>query len=95
VIRLRRPECLGAHVEPGHRFGCCLIQFDQSCARICLGSFAANPYLRELKLFEVSLVVMPMNELATVSSVKAAEPDLGPAIRELQELLKNTRKAWK
>jgi hypothetical protein len=48
-----------------------------------------------LKLFEVSLVVMPMNELATVSSVKAAEPDLGPAIRELQELLKNTRKAWK
>src|SRR5262249_49597112 len=33
-------------------------------------------YLRELKLFEVSLVVMPMNELATVSAVKTNDAHL-------------------
>jgi hypothetical protein len=32
-------------------------------------------YLGELSLFEVSLVVMPMNELATVTSIKASSPE--------------------
>jgi hypothetical protein len=51
-------------------------------------------YLRELKLFEVSLVVMPMNELATVSAVKSGRPLAQSSILELQELIRNCRKSW-
>jgi HK97 family phage prohead protease len=50
-------------------------------------------YLRELKLFEVSLVVMPMNELATVSAVKS-NADLEQPIRQFREMLAAARKAW-
>jgi hypothetical protein len=32
-------------------------------------------YLREFNLFEVSLVVMPMSELAIVTSIKASNPE--------------------
>jgi len=52
-------------------------------------------YLRELKLFEVSLVVMPMNELAQVSAVKTNEVNLAPQIQQFRELLATARKAWK
>lgn len=51
--------------------------------------------LLELKLFEVSLVTVPMNELAQVSAVKANEPDLEPQIRQFQEILLAARNAWK
>jgi HK97 family phage prohead protease len=32
-------------------------------------------HLRELKLFEISLVTVPMNEMAVVSSIKASSPE--------------------
>jgi hypothetical protein len=51
--------------------------------------------LLEVKLFEVSLVTVPMNELATVSAVKANEVDLTPQIQQFRELLATARKAWK
>jgi HK97 family phage prohead protease len=50
-------------------------------------------YLREVKLFEVSLVVMPMNELATVTAVKDVA-DLEPAIRRFQELLAECKQGF-
>jgi HK97 family phage prohead protease len=52
-------------------------------------------YLRELKLFEVSLVVMPMNELATVSAVKADDAHLEEQLRQFRETLAAARKAWR
>jgi HK97 family phage prohead protease len=50
--------------------------------------------LLEVKLFEVSLVTIPMNELATVSAVKSSDADLGPQIRQFQELLIAARKSF-
>jgi HK97 family phage prohead protease len=50
-------------------------------------------HLKELKLYEVSLVTLPMNELATISVVKSRE-DLEPQIRQFQQLLAAARKAW-
>jgi uncharacterized protein len=50
--------------------------------------------LLELKLFEVSLVTFPMNELATVSSVKTNHPLALSSIIELQEAIRNCRKGW-
>ena len=50
--------------------------------------------LLELKLFEVSLVTLPMNELATVSSVKNNHPLAQSSILELQELIRDCRKSW-
>jgi len=51
-------------------------------------------YLRELKLFEVSLVVMPMNELATVTALKGNE-NLDAEIKAFQALLSECRKAFR
>jgi hypothetical protein len=51
-------------------------------------------YLRELKLFEVSLVVAPMNELATVTAVKGSN-NLDAQIRQLAEQIRNAREAWR
>jgi len=51
-------------------------------------------YLQELKLFEVSLVSFPMNELAMVSAVKSNRPLAASSLLELQELIKNCRKTW-
>jgi HK97 family phage prohead protease len=51
-------------------------------------------YLRELKLFEVSLVVMPMNELATVQTVKAQDPNLDWHLAKFREVLAECRKSW-
>jgi hypothetical protein len=45
-------------------------------------------------LFEVSLVVMPMNELATVTSVKSGN-DVNEHIRQLAEEIRNAREMWR
>jgi uncharacterized protein len=50
--------------------------------------------LLELKLYEVSLVTLPMNELATVSAVKAHDAHLEQQLREFREMLDAARKAW-
>jgi uncharacterized protein len=50
--------------------------------------------LLELKLYEVSLVTLPMNELATVSAVKSEDDNLEPQIRQFQQLLAECRKSW-
>ena len=50
-------------------------------------------YLRELKLYEVSLVVMPMNELATVTAVKSG--NLDAKISQLAEEIRNAREMWR
>jgi phage head maturation protease len=47
--------------------------------------------LSELKLWEISLVTFPMNEMATVTSVKSL--DYGREIREFRELLADCREA--
>ena len=49
-------------------------------------------YLRELKLFEVSLVVTPMNELAMVTAVKS-EDLLADRIRLFRETLRAPEKS--
>ena len=51
--------------------------------------------LLEVKLFEVSLVTVPMNELATVSAVKSNDMDLEPHIIQFREVLTAARKAWR
>jgi uncharacterized protein len=51
-------------------------------------------YLRELKLYEVSLVTIPMNELATVAAVKSHDA-LEQPIMKFGELLADARKAWR
>jgi HK97 family phage prohead protease len=51
-------------------------------------------YLREMKLFEVSLVVMPMNELATVTAVKA-DDDCGKEIKQFADLLRQCRNSFR
>jgi uncharacterized protein len=49
--------------------------------------------LQELKLFEVSLVTVPMNELATVASVKG---ESGFAdLYELREMIRQAREGWR
>ena len=52
-------------------------------------------YLRELKLHEVSVVTLPMNELAMVSAVKATHPLAASSIIQLQELIRDCRKSWR
>jgi len=52
-------------------------------------------YLRELKLYEVSLVTIPMNELATVSAAKSNRPLAESSILELRELIRGCRKSWR
>jgi HK97 family phage prohead protease len=51
-------------------------------------------YLRELKLFEVSLVVMPMNEMAIVTAVKAKDHELEEQIRHFHILLQKCRRSF-
>jgi HK97 family phage prohead protease len=48
--------------------------------------------LSELKLYEISLVTFPMNESATVSSVKSE--DFDRELRAFQELLASCRKSF-
>jgi HK97 family phage prohead protease len=49
--------------------------------------------LLELKLYEVSLVTLPMNELATVSSVKG---ETGFAdLYQLREMIRQCREGWR
>jgi len=50
--------------------------------------------LLELKLFEVSIVALPMNELAMVQSVKSNRPLAASSILELQQLIRDCRKNW-
>jgi len=50
--------------------------------------------LLELKLFEVSLVTLPMNELAIVSMVKSNRSLPASSILELRELIRDCRKTW-
>ena len=51
-------------------------------------------YLRELKLFEISLVTVPMNEQALVTSVKAEDRQLDWQIRKFRELLQECRESF-
>ena len=51
-------------------------------------------HLQELKLYEVSIVTFPMNELATVSSVKS-EDLMADQVRLFRERLRATEKAWR
>jgi uncharacterized protein len=51
-------------------------------------------YLRELKLYEVSLVTVPMNELATISAVKSNHPLALSSIIELRDAIRACRKGW-
>jgi uncharacterized protein len=51
-------------------------------------------YLKELKLFEVSLVSIPMNEMATVQMVKGSS-NLDAHIRQLADEIRNAREAWR
>jgi len=51
-------------------------------------------HLTELKLFEVSLVTIPMNELATVSAVKATRPLPASSIIELRDAIRSCREKW-
>ena len=51
-------------------------------------------YLRELKLFEVSLVVMPMNERATITAVKNNRPELAEQIKQFQALLSECKRQF-
>jgi HK97 family phage prohead protease len=52
-------------------------------------------YLRELKLFEVSLVSLPMNEMATVQTVKG-NGNLDAHIRRLTEQIRHAREeVWR
>ena len=51
-------------------------------------------YLRELKLFEMSLVTVPMNEQALVTSVKAEDRQLDWQIRKFRELLQECRESF-
>jgi HK97 family phage prohead protease len=49
-------------------------------------------YLRELKLYEVSLVTVPMNELATVTAVKTNEqPSVNWQIEQFRTLLEQCK----
>jgi HK97 family phage prohead protease len=52
-------------------------------------------FLRELKLYEVSLVTVAMNELAQVSAVKANDDNLDQHFRQFEEMLIAARKAWR
>lgn len=49
-------------------------------------------YLKEVRLWEVSLVTFPMNELAQVTGVKAAEADWSPVIEALGRFNAELRK---
>lgn len=51
-------------------------------------------YLRELKLYEVSLVVLPMNEMATVTAVKSNDY-LTEQIQKFAALLSECRKSFR
>ncbi|MGH9503827.1 MAG: HK97 family phage prohead protease [Terriglobales bacterium] len=51
-------------------------------------------HLKELKLFEVSIVVVPMNEMATVTAVKS-EDVLGEQVRLFRQVLAESRKAFR
>jgi HK97 family phage prohead protease len=51
--------------------------------------------LLELKLYEVSLVTLPMNELAQVSAVKSDQPLSLSSIIELQGAIRNCRDGWR
>jgi uncharacterized protein len=48
-------------------------------------------YLRELKLYEVSLVTVPMNELATVTAVKTSESSMNWQIEQFRTLLEQCK----
>ena len=50
--------------------------------------------LQELKLFEVSLVTVPMNELATVSSVKT-DGNLAWQLEKFHNLVRQCREGWR
>jgi len=50
--------------------------------------------LLELKLFEVSLVVMPMNERATITAVKINGPELAEQIKQFQALLSECKRQF-
>jgi uncharacterized protein len=52
-------------------------------------------FLRELKLYEVSLVTVAMNELAQVAAVKANDDDLERHFRQFENALAECRKSWK
>jgi HK97 family phage prohead protease len=52
-------------------------------------------YLRELKLFEVSLVVMPMNQLAVVSAVKTGQHNVSAEVEDFLELVRDCRETWR
>jgi hypothetical protein len=65
----------------------------QICVRISVRDVVKGVRsLRELKLFEVSIVVAPMNELAVVTAVKAEDGDMAEQVQLFRQVLTQCRK---